>query len=258
MGEKMFLINKKQVKLFQIYAIILTVGFLFMLSSCASDIPGSNRFYKSHEKDCITCGRSFTVTGNGAEIFIKPDGKKLDRADAGNIITVDYYYTDGDGVVWGYIRTPDEGWINMVGLELVYDDIAFVDDHSGEINDASSNALPDGPRYLWSYPCSGVIVGTDASPEEEINITMKYSDTSGRTWVYLDGSGWICLDAPYDTDIAAVDYGKAVITYVLPVREPGYWDTVPAYAPYVWAGIVIIFLIEATIQVRAFIRNKTK
>jgi hypothetical protein len=158
-------------------------------------------------------------------------------------------------VVWGYIKIPVVGWINMAGLELVYDDIAFIDGHSGEINDANNNDLPDRPRYLWLYPCSGVIVGTDTSPEEEINVTMQYSDTSGRTWVYLDGSGWICFDKPYDTDIAAVDYGKAVMTYVLPVREPGYWDTVPAYTPYVWAGIVLIFIIEATIQVKSFIKN---
>ncbi len=255
---KMFRINKKNVKLFQIYAIILAVGFLFTLSSCASDAPGGNRFYRSHEKDCIRCERSFTVTGNRAEIFIKPDGKRVDRADAGDIITVESYYTDGDGVIWGYIKKPVEGWINMAGLELVYDYIAFVEDHSGEINDASSNALPDGPRYIWSYPCSGVIVGTDTSPEEEINITMLYTDISGRNWVYLDGSGWICLDKPYDTDIAAVDYGKAVMKYMLPVREPGYWDTVPAYTPYVWAGIIVIFIIEATLQVRAYIRNKKK
>jgi hypothetical protein len=43
----MFRIYKKQVKFFQIYAIILTAVFLVTLSSCASDAPGGNRFYKS-------------------------------------------------------------------------------------------------------------------------------------------------------------------------------------------------------------------
>jgi hypothetical protein len=103
-----------------------------------------------------------------------------------------------------------------------------------------------------------VIVGTDTSSEEEINITTQYTDKLGRTWVHLDGSGWICLDAPYDKDIEAVDYGKAVMTYTLPVKEPGYWDTMPAYTPYVWAGIVLIFIIEAAIQVRAYLNNKNK
>lgn len=249
--------NIKIVKFIYIYVIILVVQLL-ALQSCSSGEQSGNRFYNKNIKNCISCGRRFTVNQNGAEILNKPDGKTLARTDAGKILEVICYYTDGNGDVWGYIISPAEGWISMSEASLVYDNIAFFDEHSEQITDPQGNILPDGPRYLWSYPCSGVIIGTDSSPEEEINITAQYADAEGRVWVYFDGSGWICLDAPYDKNIPAVDYGEAHMTYELPYKEPGYWDTAPSYAPFVWAAIVLIFIIEAVSQVRAYIRNNKK
>lgn len=243
-------IDKNKVKTLRFYAIIFLGCIIMSLISCSSDATDTNRFYRRHIDQFVSCNRSFTVI-NGSEILEKPDGKTLTETKAGDVLMVDSYYTDSDGEVWGYITKPVEGFLKMSEIKLVFDNVAFNEVKSDEITDAGSYSLPEGPRYLWSYPCSGVIVGTDYSSEEEINISTQYIDEKERIWVYFDSAGWICLDAPYDSSIEKVYYGDAEMTYFIPEKDPGYWDTAPDYAPYVWSGITLIIIVEVVAQIRA-------
>ena len=175
------------------------------------------------------------------------------------MLLIDCYYTDKKGEVWG--RVKDGDWVRMEGLDLVYDYIAFYEQHSEEISDASES-LPEGPRYLWSYPRSGEIIGIDNSSEEEgVSVSSSYTDEEGLVWVYINtsgSSGWVCLDAPLDKNIPAADYGRGEMDYIQPPKKPGYWDSVPSYAPYAWGVIVLVVIVEAALQVRAHVRKNRR
>lgn len=254
--------NKKRVMFFGIYAIMflaicLTIPFI---SSCASENEGesSNKFYDKHIEELMLCNRSFT--SNGGFLLTKPGGSEIEEIPAGKILFVKRYYTDRKDVVWGYVDYPTAGWVAMDELVLVYDEIAFRESHSEEISD-TGDSLPEGLKYIWSYPGSGIIIGRDySSPDEEEapSLFQKYTDPEGRVWASLDTEGWICLSAPDDNNIAALDYPPASMTYYKPPAAPSYWDTAPPYAPYVWAGIALIIIIEAAIQMNSYVKRNKK
>jgi hypothetical protein len=234
-------------------AIIAACSLLLLLAACVGS------FEKRHADEFVGCNRNFRVAGGPAEACSEPGEKPLGRHEPGEILVIDYYYTDKRGEVWG--RVEGGGWVRMEGLELVYDNTAFCEQHSEEITDAS-DPPPEGPRYIWSYPRSGEIIAIDSSSEEEgIAVFSSYTDEEGLVWIYLStpgSSGWVCLDAPYDENIPAHDYGLAEIHYIQPPKKPGYWDSAPSYAPYAWGVIVLVVLVEIALQVRAQVRKNRR
>ncbi len=257
--------NKKRVMFFGIYAIIFLAICLTMpfISSCASEGEGGgeggNKFYDKHIEELILCNRSFSA--NKSSLLTKPGGSEIEEIPEGRILFVKRYYTDRKDAVWGYVDYPAVGWVAMDDLALIYDEVAFRESHSEEISDAGES-LPAGLKYIWSYPGSGTIIGSDNSTpdyDEAPGLALKYIDQEGRVWASLDTEGWICLSAPDDENIPAANYPPASITYYKPPAEPSYWDTAPPYAPYVWAGIALIIIIEAAIQINSYVkRNSNK
>lgn len=244
----------------KIIALLLALLFTLptLLTSCGDRgyYEINNSFFIKNRDICILCRRQFITRAADTPVYNRPVGRVTDILDAGEVLTVEYYCTDKKGEVWGI--TADGGWLSMNALDLVYDNIAFFEQHSGEISDYSDNTLPDGQRYLWTYPCSGRISGADNSATEEIRLTSVFTDRVGRRWVYFEKSsaesGWICLDAPDDDGIEPVDYGPAYVKFTKPIKPPGAWDRLPPHTPYAIAGIVLIVCFE----IFMFIRNRRR
>ena len=178
-------------------------------------IEPSDSFYNSHSGEIETnSGRNSRRFELAAEtkVYSDPGGKAVGKLSAGISPYISYYYTDKSGVKWGgyfdYSGDDELLWIPVDGLDYVYDNYSFEEEHKDKITDGGADEYAsyktDKTIYLWAYPGSTENIPMETHPDEFITYVSKiYTDTTGGKWGYISyiwgESGWIYLDDPTDS-----------------------------------------------------------
>lgn len=178
-------------------------------------IEPSDSFYNSHSGEIETnSGRNSRRFELAAEtkVYSDPNGKAVGKLSAGISPYIAYYYTDKSGVKWGgyfdYSGDDELLWIPVDGLDYVYDNYSFEEEHKDEITDGGADEYAsyrtDKTIYLWAYPGSTESISMETHPDEFMTYVSEiYTDTTGGKWGYISyiwgESGWIYLDDPTDS-----------------------------------------------------------
>jgi len=191
----------------------------------------SDDFYSKHYRDCEYVYRNFICNGGLGYVNVYRDpesGKVIDSFKNGTKVYISQSYKY-KGTVYGvaqyifdesgeavpdfrYDKSAETGWIDMSELSLVYDAIAFDEEHSSEY--VSKEIELDISEYknlvLWSYPGSGVVSASiptsDISGIEELNLSTVWTDEEGREWAnigYWRGirNVWLCISEPENENL---------------------------------------------------------
>ena len=208
------------------FMILICCFLLISVQIARADLilPPDNDFYERYKSQCIYLGRSFTV--NSADGFVsvqKEPGspEEMTTLENGEIIYVEYScFFNGD--FWGITsflnsdKNSDlwrlSGWVKMDQLLVLYDYVAFEEDHPGEfyIYDGDYEAIREtGAMIAWAWPGSGTVLWTVEDVDtENFYVLHAYMDEEGREWgfvTYFYGSRdiWVCLSDPLNRDIPA-------------------------------------------------------
>lgn len=178
-------------------------------------VEPADSFYNSHSSEIEGNGgkytRRFELTAE-TKVYSDPGGKAVGKLSAGISPYIAYYYTDKSGVKWGgyfdYSGDDELLWIPVDGLDYVYDNYSFEEEHKDEITDGGADEYAsyrtDKTIYLWAYPGSTESISMETHPDEFMTYVSKiYTDTTGDKWGYISyiwgESGWIYLDDPTDS-----------------------------------------------------------
>lgn len=149
-------------------------------------------FYWKHAEECTYVSRMYTTNGPDNKVisYKSPElPQEVDTWENGVRVQILFTYEDSYGNLWGiyddYRGTT--GWIPMEYMELVYDSIAFREEHEaqiiGDVGDLDEKYVGE-TIYLWEYPGS------------EEYTSMEVSDyTPEYRGIYVDGNGkrWGCV-----------------------------------------------------------------
>ena len=183
------------------------------------DIYYKDSFYLSHEKECKQSGASYFAEEE-VTCYKNPESSKtLSPIEKGTYISIGYIY-QADFETWGSINfitnkdaplLPKEGWVKIEDLKFSEDATSFfweyIKDMGKMERDALTKILEEVQGNLkkeivmWSYPCSGKIVGKmskEEYPSSKIFQTPRniYCDYEKRYW-------WIC---PNDKKVGGKPY----------------------------------------------------
>ncbi len=195
--------------------------------------PFSNDFYSENMEDCkYIYWRRYTVI-NDCELLESPLGSDvIKELKAGEVITLDFSYTDKDGNVWGsYLFDFDNdfyGWVRMSDTELIYDRYSFDEDHSEEYVEYSGefdDYKPENQVVLWTYPGSGEISfiskaenwftdpGYFLSFGESAD--KVYTDENGDKWIFFGYNYWAWVYLP-DPESESINGVSTEFTQTIP------------------------------------------
>lgn len=218
-------------------------------------IEPSDSFYNSHSGEIETnSGRNSRRFELAAEtkVYNDPNGKAVGKLSAGISPYISYYYTDKSGVKWGgyfdYSGDDELLWIPVDGLDYVYDNYSFEEEHKNQITDGRADEYAsyktDKTIYLWAYPGSTESIPMETHPDEFMTYVSKiYTDTTGGKWGYIGyiwgESGWIYLDdptdsAPFGEDVSA---GAMMTESVYEETDSGNSYALPAVLAVGAAGV---------------------
>ncbi len=176
--------------------------------------PPQDSFYELYESQCeLHDYRSFRAAVD-FDVFASPiDQRSVRRVGVGEVISTNVSYTAPDGVIWSYAysETGIGGWFRMENVSLVYDSIAFTEEHQNELTPYAGQLdgfSPTAYLYLWTYPGSGEAENICRAGDEWFTngdvqnlgerAAYVYRDAGGSEWVYLDflPSGWVYVPNP--------------------------------------------------------------
>ena len=205
-------------------AILIALTVFIWGGSVSADIimePSyNNKFYEVYNDECELepSVRKYTVVTE-CDVFMSPlSSQKVRTAEVGSIMDMNAFYTDKDGVRWGYDYAYSygdkaeemSGWLKMENVQVVYDHISFMEEHGGEVTDYNGQLdsyVPQEYVYIWSYPGSEQLIRMCSTANwfpEDYFLTVQdtavytYVDADGHEWVYLGYGyeGWVYLDDP--------------------------------------------------------------
>lgn len=178
--------------------------------------PHGNGFYERHRDECTHEDRYYLANGQAGYVTMRdgphsagevvniPNGTRLfvgfTWREAGGAWAVGSYAVQEKGQTWKWYY----GWIPMDDLALIYDYIAFEEDHGSEFQeyDGSGDGLTQ--VRLYDYP------GGPYSDYTEIEVQdgsfseafqYLYTDENGLRWTFLAyymgrRNAWVCIDDP--------------------------------------------------------------
>lgn len=218
-------------------------------------IEPADSFYNSHSSEIETNSgrnsRRFELTAE-TKVYNDPNGKAVGKLSAGISPYISYYYTDKSGVKWGgyfdYSGNDELLWISLEGVNVVYDNYSFEEEHKDQITDGGADEYAsyktDKTIYLWEYPGSAESISLESPPDEFMTYVSKtYTDTTRGKWGYIGyiwgESGWIYLDdptdsAPFGEDVSA---GAMMTESVYEETDSGNSYALPAVLAVGAAGV---------------------
>lgn len=165
-------------------------------------------FYSEHSSECVYANRQYTANGPDGKVilYVSPEvPEPVDVWENGHRAAISFTYEDKEGIVWGIYDDYDgmTGWMPMDYMEVVYDSIAFREEHAAELVKQSGEleGVPQGEEFrFWEYPGAQEYYTqtmNDYAPE----YYCVYADESGHSWGcvgYYFGirDVWVCLDEP--------------------------------------------------------------
>jgi len=210
----------------RVFAILITVLLIMPATIAIADviIEPENDFYNEHQDKMVYLDRSFVTNGDfGSVNVVKEPGAK-DSASSfnnGDILYVKYSCLY-DGEYWGYLLGPD-GWVKMDQLLVLYDSIAFYEDHTGEFYNYTGSyteLLETKSAIVWPWPGADEYLWTlsDIDPDS-FGVAYAYKDSEGREWGFINyyyGNRdiWICLSDPLNKDLPVLNPAPAPSKWV--------------------------------------------
>lgn len=188
---------------------------LSMCGAVSADviIEPADDFYSSHRNEIEysgngRIGRQYVLTEE-TDAYNEPNGKKTGTFSAGKSPWINYIYTDKNGKKWGGGFDSSGAdklfWICLEGLEAVYDNYAFTEEHKDEITENTEKKYDslkaEGTIYLWKYPGSTENISMENHPDDLGSyISEIYTDKAGDEWGYIGyiwgQQGWLYLSDP--------------------------------------------------------------
>lgn len=229
-------------------------------------------FYEQHREECTAqFARRYTANSEQGYVYLYRNPESSITVGAlsnGEQISLSWAYTAPDGEVWG-ILTDDSGWVKMSELSLVYDSIAFLEEHKVDCLPYTEGSYTieanESNRVLtWAYPGGELKAFSFTDPEFIGSVQMTYTDESGNVWGhigYFRGTRdvWICLSAPYDTEVG----GHAVKDHEVTLKaEPTPSDDLPVSdgntTVLITVGVLVAAVVLATAAIIAVMFRKKK
>lgn len=230
-------------------------------------------FYHAHALECTYVGRQYTANGPDGQVSVyeSPQSPKtVDTWQNGRQETVYFTYEGQDGITWGVGQ--DGGWVPMEYMQVVYDNISFMEEHEAEIKSQGGTleSQPKGSKiYFWKYP--GSQVNYEGSIEDgPLSYEKTYEDSEGNSWGYIGyyygyRDVWVCIGQP------TADYGQ-----IYPQGAPeeslqenrqdkssqhtqeGAQRIEPKrdYTMAVWAAVLVIAVMAVTVLLLALLKKK--
>ena len=207
--------------MFKRYVISLIICLLFTHMSIAyADIiiEPDNDFYKQHQGQINTLGRSFVANGESGSVGVKKEpGARSDwnRLQNGEAVYIQYSCLY-NGAYWGITEWVGDktggkfGWVKLDEMLVLYDYVSFDEDHLDEFYAYRGDyaAITETRAALaWPWPGSEAPLWTvEDLDTENFRVSHAYTDEQGREWGfvnYLYGSRniWVCLSEPLNRDI---------------------------------------------------------
>jgi len=207
---------------------LITVLFMLLPSLAVySDmvIEPKNDFYDRHRNQIIRLDRGFSANGAGgfASVLKEPGRKNVvGKLQNGEVTDVQYSCLY-NGDFWGF-TLEYSGWIKMDQLLVLYDYVAFGEDHFDEFYSYSGDyaGIKEARSAIaWPWPGADEPLWTfEDLNADSFSVAYAYKDSESREWgfvTYLYGSRniWFCLSDPQNRDIPAFN----------PAPEPGVWKS---------------------------------
>lgn len=241
--------------------------------------PYGNSFYESHRSECTYENRSYLANGEKGYVTLKtaPDSlTEVTNVANGVSLYVGYIWQGKGSDKWAVVdySVRDEqgnwnwssGWVPLSELALIYDHLAFEEDHGAEFQeyDGSGDELTE--VYLYSYP-GGTYVDTlkENSGYQPFSEAFQYlyTDENGLRWTFVGYymgryNAWACIDDPVNTELG-VDAPRTVGQ----VRGTGGEATppaekVPAAKTAVLWAIPAVLVVAVAAVTAVLIRRKGK
>lgn len=213
----------------------VTIVYLLLMTPLAAYadliVEPENDFFSRYENECVYLGRSFYANGANGSVSVKDkpgSNKDVTTIENGETVYIEYscvYKGDYWGIASLYSKETSEnlyGWMQMDQLLVLYDYIAFEEDHQGEFYQYKGDydeIKKEGAAVAWPWPGSDAPLWTVESLDTtNFRVSHAYKDDMGREWgfvTYLYGSRniWVCLSDPLNQDIPVFN----------PAPEPRIW-----------------------------------
>ena len=233
--------------------IILIIFCLLLLPSFIVNadviIEPENEFYKQHSSKIIYLGRKFTANGKDGFASVKEapgSSGETGRLQNGEETYLQYSCLY-DGDYWGY-SLELLGWIKTDQLLVLYDYIAFEEEHFDELYlyNGDYGAIKETRSAIaWPWPGADAPLWTlEDINAEHFSVAYAYTDEQGREWgfvTYFTGNNniWICLSEPLNRDLPVFN----------PEPEPTMWVTETIHTDINASGDSMLWLIVVLVAV---------
>lgn len=195
-------------KRFYVFAALICCLFFSIPARADVIVEPADYFYAAHANECKYVGRTFTANGPDGKVILykSPELPEVVTVwENGQRAYIYFTYRDQDGIEWGIYddHNGTMGWMPMAYMEVVYDSIAFQEEHRSQITEQFGELdekYQGQDIFLWRYPGSleyNYVTFKDDPP----TYNHVYVDENENSWGLIDywyGSRdvWICLDAP--------------------------------------------------------------
>lgn len=253
---------------------LLSVILVFILAlTCAFSVSADvifepdDDFYSQHSSECTLLERSFTATETVHTVNEPNRNVVYGKLNAGDEVYISYTYEDNNGVVWGLISFTEgiSGWIPMGYLEVIYDNVSFMEEFGGEFNsDTDELKLPETDTLVfWDYPGSEDFYEMELWDDSyaDMSFSHSYTDENGTVWGYVGYfygmNGWVCIDAPASTDVTFILERETQSLY--PDSVLGDDSTVEkgGLSP-IWVAVILVAAVCAVTTVIIVVLTKKK
>ncbi len=251
--------------------LLFTLLCAMLLSLClpvSADVilEPEDDFFQEHREECEYQGYRYYLvnsTKGHAYLYVSPGSSAtIEGYQNGEQVAVLWLYTDDLGEVWGAL-SYEKGWFRMSELSLIYDSIAFLEEHT--LTDYTPGSYPmeagkAASAIMWEYPGKR----TDVFFEEDVEkyISKVYTDEAGEVWGYLSyyrghRNVWVCLTDPYSDENKQGEETQPAL-----LADPTPIDQIPAREPdgtlLSVTGILIaaLLLVTGAVIVAVFVRKK--
>jgi len=225
-------------------AVLLSIPFTAYADAL---IEPDNDFYNQHRSQCVYLGRSFYA--NGADGFIPVKKDPGSKSEMGTIQNGEVTYIECSclygGDYWGF-TFGHSGWIQMDQLLVLYDYVAFEEEHLGELYPYSGDydeIKKNASAIAWPWPGSETLLWTfEDLDTTNFWVSHAYTDGQGREWgfvTYLYGSRniWICLSDPLNRDIPVFNPTPKPMPWV---SETAHTDIGKTETPFLAVVIILV------------------
>ncbi len=204
----------------KLLSILLAAIFVMSCAlSASADVifEPDDDFYSRHSDECVLVERYFIATETVYTVNEPNSDNIYGKLSEGDEVHISYTYEDKNGIVWGLISFSEvSGWIPMGYLEVVYDNVSFVEEFGDKFVEPDSvdelfNAELSNTDAIvfWEYPGSDSYWTSEGWKDSysDIGFLYLFNDANDTTWGYVayfyGRSGWVCIDNPSSTEVVS-------------------------------------------------------